>query len=148
MLARDYRKGAAKWTQAKMEKRLGTLLYLVKAGDTTVKRHVDQLLPLRGAREREEDELSIPDVDQQQPSQIQQQQPLPLQAEEGGPAMQQPEEEPAINPRRQVGARQGQFRGGFRGGDSRSSPERKRRKIKPVFCLLLFNIVKFGNDCV
>ena len=56
VLARDYRKGAAKWTQAKVEKRLGTLLYLVKAGDTTVKRHVDQLLPLQGAREREEDD--------------------------------------------------------------------------------------------
>ena len=81
VLARDYRKGAAKWTQAKVEKRLGTLLYLVKAGDTTVKRHVDQLLPLRGAREREEDEWSIPDVDQQQPPQVQQQQPLPLQGE-------------------------------------------------------------------
>jgi hypothetical protein len=79
VLARDYRKGAPKWHKATIDKRLGTLLYSVKAGDVTAKRHVDQLLPLRGGSV-EDDEWSIPDVEQQQ-----QQGPVPP------PAQQNPE---------------------------------------------------------
>ena len=64
VLARDYRKGAPKWHKATIDKRLGTLLYSVKAGDVTAKRHADQLLPLR-VGVVDDDEWSIPEVNHQ-----------------------------------------------------------------------------------
>ena len=68
VLARDYRKGAPKWHKATIDKRLGTLLYSVKAGDVTAKRHADQLLPLR-VGVVDDDEWSIPEENHQPPQQ-------------------------------------------------------------------------------
>ena len=63
VLARDYRLGKSKWQHGTIERRLGTLLYLVRAGDALLKRHVDQLLPSRKVdRERAGDE-DLPDAD-------------------------------------------------------------------------------------
>jgi hypothetical protein len=61
VLARDYRPGQGKWHKGIVERRIGTYLYLVRAENRNLKRHVDQLLPLKEGsvgQTEEEEELS------------------------------------------------------------------------------------------
>jgi hypothetical protein len=62
VLARDYRPGQGKWHKGIVERRIGTYLYLVRAENRILKRHVDQLLPSKegsvGQTEEEEEEVS------------------------------------------------------------------------------------------
>lgn len=44
VLLRNYQKGQPKWQSGKVERRIGSYLYLVRSGTIRLKRHVDQLL--------------------------------------------------------------------------------------------------------
>ena len=53
VMVRDYRPGK-RWLRGVIERRIGSFLYLVRVGNQVIKRHVDQILPLRTNAQPEE----------------------------------------------------------------------------------------------
>ena len=53
VMVRDYRPGK-RWLRVVIERRIGSFLYLVRVGNQVIKRHVDQILPLRTNPQPEE----------------------------------------------------------------------------------------------
>ena len=61
VLARDNRSGQGKWHKGIVERRIGTYLYLIRAENRILKRHVDQLLPSKeGPVDQDGEEEEMP----------------------------------------------------------------------------------------
>lgn len=52
-MVQDYRPGK-RWLRGVIERRIGSFLYVVRVGNQVIKRHVDQILPLRTNAQPEE----------------------------------------------------------------------------------------------